>query len=186
MEFSTQRLISRPMAEADETLFCDLYTDAETMRFIGPPLARDRAARGFLTILKLMRRESADQVFFTICTRDTGEAVGISSIQHLDIAGRRTEAGIIIGPLHRSRGFAKEGLSSLIRFAFDNLPVDEVWVQIAVDHTVVEKLVTGVGLARGAETALGQSTLRIWSAHRDSWLRSAAGNLSGECNVGRH
>ena len=167
-------------------LFCDLYSDAETMRFIGPPLSRERAARGFRSVLKLMRRESADQVFFTISTRDTGEAVGISSIQHLDIPGRRAEAGIIIGSPHRSQGFAKEGLSGLIHFAFDNLPIDEVWVQIAVDHTVVEKLVIAVGLIRGAQTTGGQSTLRIWTAHRDSWLRSAAGSLPGECNVGRH
>jgi ribosomal-protein-alanine N-acetyltransferase len=188
MEFSTQRLTSRPLAEADEALFCDLYADAETMRFIGPPLSRERAARGFRSILKLMRVESADQVFFTISDRDTQQAIGISSIQHLDPAGRRAEAGIIIASKHRARGFAKEGLSGLLRFAFDTLPIDEVWVQIAVDHTVVEKLVIGVGLARGAQITAkgGQSAMRIWSAHRDSWTHPAAGNLPGERNVGRY
>lgn len=159
------------MSREDESLFCDLYSDAETMRFIGPPLARERAARAFHSLLRSMRDSEADQVFFTISDTRSRDTLGICSLQHIDRQGRRSEAGIIIGSNYRSRGCAREGLSGLIRFAFDTLPIDEVWVQIAVDHTVVEKLVISVGLARGAQTTAngGQIATRIWSARRESW-----------------
>jgi len=159
------------MTEADAALFCDLYTDAETMRFIGPPLSPERAARGFRNILRLMRQPSADRVFFTLSERSSGDAIGIGSIQHLDIPGRCAEAGMIIGAKHRNRGWAREGLSGLIRFAFEHLPLDEVWVQIHADHTVVEKLVVSVGLSWGstAVTHVSDPVMRIWSARRDTW-----------------
>lgn len=177
VEFSTARVLLRPMAEADEALFCDLYSDAETMRFIGPPLSRERAARGFRNMLRLMRQPDADQVFFTLNGRpsDTHLAcatLGIASIQHVDIPGRRAEAGLVIGSQYRDQGVAREVLSGLIRFAFEHLHLDEIWVQIHADHTVVEKLVVSVGLSRGssADTHASDTVMRIWSARRATWL----------------
>jgi RimJ/RimL family protein N-acetyltransferase len=169
-------LVLRPMDEADEALFCDLYSDAETMRFIGPPLLRERAARGFHTILRLMRRPAADQVFFTlretisIDGADCEAKVGIASIQHIDLTTRSAEAGIIIGSKHRDRGFARATLAGLIRFGFERLQLDEVWVRINADHTVAGKLVRSVGLREGSTDAHDcDSSLRLWSARRASW-----------------
>jgi RimJ/RimL family protein N-acetyltransferase len=177
IEFSTARVLMRPMAEADEALFCDLYSDAETMRFIGPPLSRERAARGFRNMLRLMRRPDADQVFFTLNglpsdTRVAGATLGIASIQHVDIPARRAEAGVVIGSQYRDQGFAREVLSGLIRFAFERLHLDEIWVQIHADHTVVEKLVVSVGLSLGSSVDAPDSgaVMRIWSAQRATWL----------------
>jgi RimJ/RimL family protein N-acetyltransferase len=170
-EFATTRLVFRPMAEADAAVFCDLYSDAETMRFIGEPLSHERATRGFRSALKLMRRPTADQAFFTLSARESGECVGIGSIQHLDIAGRSAEVGMIICSPYRDRGFAREGLSGLIGFAFAQLPIDEAWARVHADHTVVEKLVISVGLTRGSKTQAhdGDAVMRVWSAQRDSW-----------------
>lgn len=170
-EFATSRLVFRPMAEADAAVFCDLYTDAVTMRFIGEPLSHERATRGFRRALTLMRRPTADQAFFTLSARDSGEHVGIGSLQHLDIPGRSAEVGMMICSPYRDRGFAREGLSALIEFAFAQLPVNEVWARVHADHTVVEKLVIGVGLKRGSKTHAHDSdaVMRVWSAQRESW-----------------
>jgi RimJ/RimL family protein N-acetyltransferase len=177
VEFSTARVLLRPMAEADEALFCDLYSDVETMRFIGPPLSRERASRGFRNMLRLMRRPAADQVFFTLNglasdARVAGATLGFASIQHVDVPARRAEAGVVIGSQYRDRGFAREVLSGLIRFAFERLDLDEIWVQIHADHTVVEKLVVSVGLSRGssADAYDSDAVMRIWSARRATWL----------------
>ena len=43
--FETDRLRMRPLRADDEALFLDLYTDAETMRYIGEPLSLERAKR---------------------------------------------------------------------------------------------------------------------------------------------
>lgn len=182
--------MAKPLSAADASLFTALYTDAETMRFIGPPLSHERAARGFHRLLALMNEPAADQRVFTLVERESGEAVGICSLQHIEAhpdapptasliaRARRAEAGIIIDAAHRFQGFAKEGLQGLLRHAFQRLLIDEVWVRIAVDHTVVEKLVIGVGLFPDVRTTAtgGPLATRIWSARRDSWVH-AAGRL---------
>jgi len=160
------------MAEADAAVFCDLYCDAQTMRFIGPPLSRERAERGFRKALQLMRRPAADQAFFTLSDRESAAAVGLGSIQHLDLQGRRAEIGMIICTQYRNQGFAREGLAGLMRFAFARLPIDELWARVHADHTVVEKLVLSVGLSIGSTTDAYDSdpVMRVWSAQRDSWV----------------
>jgi RimJ/RimL family protein N-acetyltransferase len=124
-----------------------------------------------------MRRPDADQVFFTLTGLPSdalvaGATLGIASIQHVDVPARRAEAGVVIGSEYRDQGFAREVLSGLIRFAFEQLHLDEIWVQIHADHTVVEKLVVSVGLSRGSSVDAhdGDAVMRIWSARRATWL----------------
>ena len=45
----------RSMRESDEELYCDLFCDPETMRYIGPPWTRADAARAFRGVLEAMR-----------------------------------------------------------------------------------------------------------------------------------
>jgi RimJ/RimL family protein N-acetyltransferase len=184
--FSTQRLVFTPISEADAPLFCDLYCDPQTMRFISQPMSRERAARAFHRIIGETRQAAADQVFFTMspvacqaavdtdASADAFEpsaAIGISSIHHIDSPNRRAEAGIVLGSQHWDRGYAREILAGLIQFAFERLPLDEIWVQIHADHTVVEKLVVSVGLSKGSTVDAYDpgAAIRIWSAHRDTW-----------------
>lgn len=170
--FDTQRLHIRPLSESDEPLYCGLYTDAETMRFIGPPLTLLCATRSFHAALRLTRRQPAKRLFFTLVHKTTLQTVGICSVQGIDASQRRAEAGIIIAPASRAHGFAAEGLSALVTRAFDVLPIDEVWVQIALDHAIVERLVISVGFSQGGEIAPTheRKAQRIWSAFRQSWL----------------
>jgi RimJ/RimL family protein N-acetyltransferase len=186
--FSTPRLTHRLLCAGDEALFCSLYTDAETMRFIAPPLSMERAQRAFRSAVRLTQQPSTDRLFYALIAGD-GQPVGISSLLQIDLQNRRLEAGILILGAHRARGFAREGLRGLLVHAFATLPIDEVWVQIAVDHTVVEKLVMSVGLVRGAEVAADANHFRtrIWSAQRSRWLRDVSTvNEPGESNVERH
>jgi RimJ/RimL family protein N-acetyltransferase len=186
--FSTARLTHRLLSADDEALFCHLYTDAETMRFIAPPLSLERAQRAFRSAVRLTHKASTDRLFYALITAD-GQPVGISSLLQIDLPNRRLEAGILILAAHRARGFAREGLQGLLIHAFATFPIDEVWVQIAVDHTVVEKLVMSVGLVRGAEVAADADhfATRIWSAQRTRWLRDVSTvDEPGESNVERH
>lgn len=169
--FATERLVHRLLESADEAVFCELYTDAETMRFIGPPLSPERAARAFRRALTLSHRPQSARRFFAMLDRQTAHYVGIGSLQQIDLVQRRAEAGLLITTPCRAQGYATEALRGLISHAFATYGLDEVWVQIAVVHTVVEKLVIGVGLDRGAEVAADADhfATRIWSIRRDAW-----------------
>ncbi|HEY0684084.1 MAG TPA: GNAT family N-acetyltransferase [Steroidobacter sp.] len=173
----------RPIVDSDVALFEHLYTDAETMRYIGPPLTPERAAKSFRSALAGMRRQPIERLFLTIVESATRTDVGICSLQYFDAGKRTVEVGMMfIGPA-RAKGYSKEGLLALIPAVFAHLPVDELWLQSAADHVAVQRLVLSVGFARRGEVvrqdaaagnapANGQRS--AWSVRRDSWSPPSA------------
>jgi RimJ/RimL family protein N-acetyltransferase len=174
--FLTGRLHVRPLIHADEDLFRVLYTDPETMRFIGPPLSQDGVIRTFQTALRLTNRVPTTQYLLAMVCRTTLHSVGICSIQGIDAARRRAEAGMIIKPAARRLGLAEECLIALVTTAFGRLPIDEVWAEVARDNAVVERLMMRVGFSRTGKPGPGHCRPEhvIWSALRRAWPRTAA------------
>ena len=177
-DIDTERLDIRPLSECDETLYCDLFTDADTMRYIGPQLSSDRAARSFRTAVALTRRDPAQRLFFSVAVRSAQRTIGICSIQQIDPIRRRAEAGIVLESCARALGFAKEILPALVARALATFPVDEVWTQYSADHSIAERLVTAAGFSRRLDpAAYGQGPdKRVWSAHRSSRSQSVSVN----------
>ena len=140
------------------------------MRFIGPPLSVERVMRLFRKYLELP--PAADKpVLFAIIEKQTGEGLGICSIQQLDELHRRAEVGIMLKPAVHARGFAKEAFAALLHEAFAILPVDEIGARVSADHAVVERLLVSVGFARrtGNETGGEPLATHFWVVCRDSW-----------------
>jgi RimJ/RimL family protein N-acetyltransferase len=170
LEFES-RIWVRPLSAADEALYCELYTDAQAMQFIGPPLSARRAMRNFRKYIRSSRRPAVTTLLLAMIEKSTGQAVGIGAIQQLDERGRRAEAGMMFKPAVHARGFAKEVLPALITQAFTLLPIDEISAQAAADHAVVERLLTSVGFARRCGTTGDECPAKYtWSAGRESWF----------------
>lgn len=164
-EFDTGRLSIRVLSAHDEPLYRELYTDPETMRYIGQPLTQARVARSFRAAVTAAHRQSGEYPYLALFERAAGQPIGIGSVRQLDTQRRRVEAGIMIRTAARTHGYAKEGLAALVARAFEILPIDEVWVEVAADHAVVERLVVSVGFSPGDE----RPGWRIWLAQRQSW-----------------
>ena len=173
-EIDTERLDIRPLSEPDETLYCELFTDAQTMRYIGPPLSPERAAGSFRKAVALTRRVPVKRLFFAVAVRTAQRKIGICSIQQIDPIRRRAEAGVMLRTFARAQGFSREILPALVVRAFAALPVDEVWTQYSADHSRAERLVTATGFSRSLDPEpYGQGPdKRVWSAHRRSWRQS--------------
>jgi RimJ/RimL family protein N-acetyltransferase len=162
----------RPLGPLDGALYCHLYTDEETMRFIGAPMAPERAARSFNTALAGMNRDPIERLFLTVVEKASVQDVGICSLQNFDAQRRSVQAGVMFVAGARAQGYSKEGFTGLIRQVFAHLPVDELWVQFAADHLVVERAVISVGFERRREEAPGDGPQQrsVWCVRRDSWL----------------
>jgi RimJ/RimL family protein N-acetyltransferase len=186
-EVETARLSLRSLSEDDETLYCDLYADAETMRFIGPPLSRERAADNFRITLACTRRQPLEHVFLTLVEKDSRQTIGICSLQQFDAQRSKVEAGIMLRPARHTQGFAKEGFAALITAAFAIFPIDEVRVQIAAANSAAERVAVSLGLSRcGAAAASEQSSeTGIWSTHRGPWCQKTT-NREENDHVERH
>ena len=164
----TARLLTRPLSAEDEALYAHLYTDQETMRFIGEPLSAERAARTFRSALTGMERDPIERMFLAVIEKSSGTTVGICSLQNFDPGLRSVQAGVMFVAAARAQGYAKEAFAGLIQRVFAELPVDELWVQFAADHVAVQRGVISVGFTR--REATGPGPQNVWSVRRDSWL----------------
>lgn len=175
-ELSTTRLILRSIRESDEALYCALFCDAETMRFIGPSWTRAEAARAFVGVLDATRATPPRALFLAMVPKPAQEPIGLCTLQNFDPAGRRIEMGVMVASQVRTRGLASEALIAVITHAFATMPVDEVWVRIALDHAACERTAEIIGLVRHTQAApedLARNVSR-WSAYRASWRPAAA------------
>jgi RimJ/RimL family protein N-acetyltransferase len=193
----TDRLRMRPMSSDDAALYQQLYTDPDTMRFIGEPLSPERAATSFRSALAGMQRQPIERVFLTVVEKTALATVGICSLQDFDVERSSVQAGVMLLASARAQGYAKEGFVGLIQQVFAQLPVAELWVQFAIDHVAVQRAALSVGFARrmdaaeqdGAQRngpdnraynaprngfATGARAATVWSVHRDSWSPPAA------------
>jgi RimJ/RimL family protein N-acetyltransferase len=165
----------RPISATDETLYTQLYTDEETMRFIGAPLSPERAVGSFRSALAGMQRSPIDQLFLTVIEKSSLREVGICSLQNCDPQRRSVQAGVMFLPAARAQGYSKESFIELIQRVFAELPVDELWVQFAAGHVAVQRAVISVGFARcpQAGSDAGPEQRTVWSVHRHSWVAPA-------------
>lgn len=162
--FETKRLSMRPLGPQDSDLYCHLFTDRETMRFIGAPMTPERAARSFSSVLAGMNRDPMERLFLTVMEKASRQEIGVCSLQDFDAQSRSVQAGVMLVARAHAQGYCKEGFTALIQQVFAQLPIDEVWVELAADHIVVERAAVSVGFDRPREAG------GVWSVHRDSWL----------------
>lgn len=162
----TARLSMRPLSERDEAFYCGLYADPDTMRFIGPPLARERAQRNFHKILASFAREPVVRILLAIVEKTSGRCIGIGALQDFDHERRCVEVGMMLVREARGQGFGTDGLRALVNYAFAMFEVDEVWLQHAANSAAAAGPPARLGLLQSAVCEPGT---KKWSAYRHSW-----------------
>jgi RimJ/RimL family protein N-acetyltransferase/precorrin-6B methylase 1 len=171
MQFTGGRLILRALRESDLDLYCRLFCDPQTMSSIGPPWTREAAIAAFRSTLAATRSIPPRALFFVLTPQAATQPIGLCSLQNVDPLQRQTELGVMLTACGQQQGFATDALIAVIGHAFAKLPVDEVWVRFAIDHSACERLALRTALVRHAEASpLDQGTnLWRWSARRGSW-----------------
>jgi RimJ/RimL family protein N-acetyltransferase len=178
--FETTRLVARALDERDEQLYCDLFADADIMRFIGAPWSRESAARAFRVACRAMQGRAAGRdVFLTPIDKAARASVGLCSIQDIDAAVRCAELGLMLKQVACGQGFAKETLAAATSWAFRALPIDELRVRFATTHESAERVALGTGYTRNGYATQAEAMLSSWSARRDSWAQRDAGVQRG-------
>lgn len=181
VEFSSARLLVRSIRESDQELYCELFSQAETMRHIGPSWTRAAAVRAFRSVLQATRCEPPRAVFLTLTPKAAQQPIGLCSLQNFDRTQRTAELGLMIVPSGRAHGVATEALTAVIAHAFSTLPFDELWVRFAIDHAAAKSTARSAGLVRHADASPADRAANLWrwSAYRSSWRPAArAANLT--------
>jgi len=176
LEVTSARLILRPLQESDEELYCQLFCDPETMRYIGPAWTREAAAGAFRGALEAMRSTPPRGLFMVLTLKAGERPAGLCTLQNLEPSERRAELGMMLVPSARAFGVATEALIAVLDHVFATLPFDEIWVRFANDHEAATRTALGGGLVRHAQSRPEDLAANLWrwSAYRDSWRPGTA------------
>jgi len=138
------------MQPCDRGLFCELYGDPETMRYIGRPLSRVESNASFRATLNAMRAP-CDMLFFTVLKKRGGLPIGLCSIRSISVRKRSAEVGIMLVRSVRGHGYALESRRAFIDAAFEALPIDTIWVQNHQSNLDVARLNAKLGFIEASD-----------------------------------
>jgi [ribosomal protein S5]-alanine N-acetyltransferase len=169
----TARLRLRLLAPQDEALYVALYTDADVMRHIAPPLSTSDAQASFAVALKRTHTKPAKQLFFAIERRADQQTIGICGMMQLDVEKKRAEVGMMLVPGTQGLKLGKEGLSALVKFVFSNFSVSELFVQYAGDSASSAGIARSVGFQEQLNSSKRQTTslMREETMTRERWMQ---------------
>lgn len=110
---STSRLLIRPLAQQDLQLYLDLYTNTETMVFVGETLQAEKAKNSFQIALRLNAKTPFKRLFLTIV--EQGRCAGLCAINQWNSETAQVEVGIMLLRPWLGQGYATEALAALIQ-----------------------------------------------------------------------
>lgn len=118
---STERLHLRWLLPGDVQALFSIFGDADVCRYwSSPPLSNVAAAEALLA--DIVRGFETRRLFqWGIARRDSGEVIGTCTLADLSAEHRRAALGFALGRPHWGRGFMKEALAAVLRFAFEEL-----------------------------------------------------------------
>jgi [ribosomal protein S5]-alanine N-acetyltransferase len=96
----------------------------------------------------LTRHETGVVWQFVIVLRESERVIGTCLLFNFDAPSRRAETGYVLGQPHWSKGYAKEAMSGLVRYAFDVLDLHRLEAQVDARNDASCKLLERLGFAR--------------------------------------
>jgi RimJ/RimL family protein N-acetyltransferase len=172
----SERLTMRSLSSADEALYCDLYMNADVMRYVGAPLSRQDALDGFKKSLELMSNPEFNRRVVVLIDRASKQPIGISSLRMLDGKKGRAEVGTLLKPGAHEKGFAQECSTALITQAFTRPQVKELVAYSVKDNAAIEGLLKDLGFERGGavRSSAGRPPRVRWTIGRNEWSKRCA------------
>ena len=131
-------------------------TDAATIL----PWINDKRVIGNLTIFRPMSlaaeeafidavNRSDTDIVFGVCDRASDRLIGVAGLQRIDHKNRHAMFGIFIGEArNRGRGLGTETTALVVRYGFDTLNLNRVWLQVYQDNKAGIRAYEKVGFKR--------------------------------------
>jgi RimJ/RimL family protein N-acetyltransferase len=169
----TDRLLLRPLVEADVDALTRIYDDPEVMRFLGPPV--DRAGAWRQVALAIGHRQLRGYTMLGICDRATGELLGRSGPWFPE-GWPLLEVGWVVGRARQGEGIATEAGRASLRWCYDVLGADAVCSLIRAANEPSRSVARKLGAA--VDRVLGDfhgEPAEVWM-HRPATLTPGPGD----------
>jgi RimJ/RimL family protein N-acetyltransferase len=163
----------RPAERTDVPLFVRWLTDARTTRNLAlrSPISLAMEERWFD---ELLEHHGRDRWHFVICRLSDDRAVGVIDLHEIDLTNGGAGLGIVIGDeADRGQGYGGDALDALIDFAFEELRLERVWLDVYDGNPDARRLYERVGFVHEATFRHGMYRGgRFENVHRLAILRS--------------
>jgi RimJ/RimL family protein N-acetyltransferase len=140
------RVYLRALEINDYLLINKWRNDPETSRYLGGNV--------FLVSLEREKKSVEEKIFddsknvyFAICEKESGKLIGFSSINNIDIRNLKAEwGGTLIGDKeYLGAGFGKEASALMLRFLFNQYPINKCYAYCLEEHPATPKLFSSLG-----------------------------------------
>jgi [ribosomal protein S5]-alanine N-acetyltransferase len=159
----TERLILRPLDEADAEDLHAAYGDPEAMRFWSFSGTRDVAETASCIRQSLAVDERWHAAWATVLK--AGGCVGMINYHHREPWNRRLELGWILARLHWRKGLMTEAAQAVLRHCFTAMDTHRVEVVIEPENIASLALATKLGFT--PESGLLRDRLCVSGQFRD-------------------
>lgn len=112
------------LSDADQDLYCAVMTDPGCMQYVGKLLSSCQAERDFSVVLNLSRQQPVTQFYFKVSLIETGQGIGIASINQLDANSQCADIGRMLLSSWQGQGLGTELSQLLISYLQTELSVD--------------------------------------------------------------
>lgn len=134
--FKTERLEIRKLVLADLDHFIDLQSNPNVMQFVGAPaMSKDECEADLIKVISLYAKSEKGFCIWGVYLNE--ELVGTCAIIQQDNAN---EIGYRLREKFWKQGFGGELTEGLIKYAFDDLQLNDLWAEADVSNIGSVKL----------------------------------------------
>lgn len=162
VSFSGAKTAMRPLVRGDLRLFCELYTNAETMKYIASPLSPAQAEQSFSKILDAMSSCPPAMVYWRVDDLDTAKTLGIMAMV-MDSGFKSAEVGLVLAGTSQAKGYATDALATLVRRVFDRPGIDALHTR----HRPENKGASGLMIRLGFQHQGANGEFERWQVVRE-------------------
>ena len=138
----------RPVEPADIELIHSWYVDADTARLAGErPRSLDARQRRFESH---QAGQDTDHYAFIIVRLDDEQPVGRIDLFEIDHLNGSASFGITIATPERGKGHGRDAIEILLRFGFEELRLERIWLDTDSENTVAQGLYASIGFVHEA------------------------------------
>lgn len=145
---NTDRLIIRLVEQGDLPALIEVNNNDTVTRYL-PYASWQSMHDAQVWYERAMTRHETGVVWqFVIVLRETNRVIGTCLLFNFDASSRRAETGYVLGQPYWSKGYAKEAMCGVVRYAFDVLDLQRLEAQVDPRNIASCKLLERLAFAR--------------------------------------
>lgn len=144
----TKRLRLRPLRPEDASVFFEMWSDSEAVRYFSFPPMQDIEQAKARVAEKMQSSCDGKSMICVIESRDTGAVLGDCGLHNGVAHSRRAEIGYCLGRKHWGKGYMTEAVDALIEHGFKKAGLHRIEADIDPRNLPSIQLIERLGFKR--------------------------------------